>query len=440
MLPKKKDGLPALCSHLSLAQIEHWTNSVQEHHGQLFLPRFHIESKNDLIPALTALGMGALFSNTADFSKMFQISRGVTIGRFNQVLSLDLNENGTEAAALTEVEYYMGVSFEVPFEMRCDHPFLFVLKDEQTGAIEFIGTVADPIDAGLSGADLEKGLIDTFNKACSDPALKTDFKRGPRPAGTHLIGFYIQRNEYAKAAGVMERMLAADGYSGSDLTSLESLAQLQVMADNLPAADRTFDRICAALENERAHYPGADVKWLNEAMAIKRLLGKPIEKQLALKEKLLRYEVKNAIETERKNYSFVDQEELNLGEFLLEQKRYKEAEPLLLDARERFAVKEHQSLKKDGSPLERSTDKLDERYMRTLKALSQLYKATGRGADSVKLQPEIARVKQRLDQLEAEVRSFNAKYAKGLPNAAASGSHAQFSKVYQQIFGDEQFQ
>ena len=86
--------------------------------------------------------MGAAFSPAADFSKMYQ-GGGVWIDEVLHKTYVEVNEEGTEAAAVTAV--IMTCSWPPQYEgFRADHPFLFVIRENQSGTILFIGKIINP--------------------------------------------------------------------------------------------------------------------------------------------------------------------------------------------------------------------------------------------------------------------------------------------------------
>ena len=94
------------------------------------------------------MGMPQAFSNAADFSGMTG-KPDFTISAAIHKAFIDVNEQGTEAAAATAV-VMRATAARMPFPepppivFRADHPFLFLLRDEKTGGILFMGRVADP--------------------------------------------------------------------------------------------------------------------------------------------------------------------------------------------------------------------------------------------------------------------------------------------------------
>ena len=111
------------------------------------LPRVHVEAEVDLPEILTALGLGTAFIHgVADFRGLGRVTSGpsdLAIGSANQRVFLDVNEEGTEAAAVTVFGMTVTSAPEIT-QFVVDRPFLFVLRDESIGAYLFVGWIAKP--------------------------------------------------------------------------------------------------------------------------------------------------------------------------------------------------------------------------------------------------------------------------------------------------------
>jgi serpin B len=114
-----------------------------EREGNLVLPRFKLEYGVELKEPLKALGMRAAFGN-ADFSGIS--NRGLFVSAVRQRTFVEVNEEGTEAAAATMMEASLGIEETPlkPFQMIVDRPFLFLIEDQLTKMILFMGVVYDP--------------------------------------------------------------------------------------------------------------------------------------------------------------------------------------------------------------------------------------------------------------------------------------------------------
>ncbi len=148
VLPRSTDGLAKLEDALTAGRLEEWISALKIRRVALSLPRFRVERGFLLNDALSSLGMRRAFGD-ADFSGMVP-GGGVFISEVLHKAFVDVNENGTEAAAATAV-IMMRASAETPeapVAFRADHPFLFLIRDRTTGSILFIGRVVDPTAGG----------------------------------------------------------------------------------------------------------------------------------------------------------------------------------------------------------------------------------------------------------------------------------------------------
>ncbi|MBN1650839.1 MAG: serpin family protein [Bacteroidales bacterium] len=109
----------------------------------LFLPKFKFEYENELNDELIDLGLGNAFSDSADFSDICK-DESLAISKVKHKTFIEVNEEGTEAAAVTSVS--VGATSAGPTRdiFAVDHPFLFAIKEKYTNAILFVGTVSDP--------------------------------------------------------------------------------------------------------------------------------------------------------------------------------------------------------------------------------------------------------------------------------------------------------
>jgi serpin B len=146
ILPKKVDGLADIEKQATSATLTKWAAGLRRQPVQVYLPRFTMTTQFELSKELQALGMTDAFTRTADFSGI-SASAGnrLAISAVIHKAFVDVNEEGTEAAAATAVT--MVRSAAVPgnrAEFRADHPFLFMIRHEPTGSILFLGYVNNP--------------------------------------------------------------------------------------------------------------------------------------------------------------------------------------------------------------------------------------------------------------------------------------------------------
>jgi serpin B len=109
---------------------------------QLRMPKFTTTSTLDLNAALEAMGMSDAFSGSADFSALSSVP--LQVSQVVQRVYLKVAEKGTEAAAVTGIGMTDSAARASGSILTLDHPFLFLIRDTQTGAILFAAEVQDP--------------------------------------------------------------------------------------------------------------------------------------------------------------------------------------------------------------------------------------------------------------------------------------------------------
>ncbi len=144
-LPAREKGLEEFYAALNEENWNNWRASFTEINGDIGIPRFKFAYESSLTDALKALGMEIAFDEDhADFSKMRPIPPRLFISEVKHKTYIDVNEEGTEAAAATSVE--IGVtSMPERFTMYVDRPFFFAIADDMTGTILFMGSVYEPL-------------------------------------------------------------------------------------------------------------------------------------------------------------------------------------------------------------------------------------------------------------------------------------------------------
>lgn len=146
ILPRQQGALQTVESELNLETLNQWL-STNSREIIVSLPRFQLELEYELNAPLEALGMKQAFGpDTADFSGMTDDPEGQFIGSVMHKTYVEVNEQGTEAAAATGVIIAAGCAMEPePPKVFCaDHPFLFLIRDRETGWIYFMGRFNQP--------------------------------------------------------------------------------------------------------------------------------------------------------------------------------------------------------------------------------------------------------------------------------------------------------
>jgi serine protease inhibitor len=144
MLPKTGSNVSSLIEALDVASWDSWFEHSQRLGVQVILPKFKYEFKDLLNDPLKTLGLGVAFSENADFSRIVSTG-GIHISRVIHQTFIDVQEEGTEAAAATIVEIKENSSTGGgPITFHADRPFLYLIKENSTGAIVFMGKVGRP--------------------------------------------------------------------------------------------------------------------------------------------------------------------------------------------------------------------------------------------------------------------------------------------------------
>ncbi len=112
--------------------------------GTISLPKFRMEYKAELKDALSALGMRPAFEPSVDGFAAMTTAHRVFISKVTHKTFVEVNEQGTEASAATSVGMVATAIQASGFDMVVDHPFLCAIRDNQTGAVLFVGAVTDP--------------------------------------------------------------------------------------------------------------------------------------------------------------------------------------------------------------------------------------------------------------------------------------------------------
>jgi len=143
MLPASGKTVSDLVEQLDITTWDSWYGSFMPADVQVELPKFKYGFKDLLNDPLKNLGLGIAFEPFgADFSRI-RLGGGIYISRVIHQSFIDVKEEGTEAAAATIVEFRENAAPQ-PAVLRADKPFLYLIKENSTGAILFIGKVGKP--------------------------------------------------------------------------------------------------------------------------------------------------------------------------------------------------------------------------------------------------------------------------------------------------------
>ena len=147
LLPTERDGLEKLEKGLTAENVQKWCESLRPHEVQTYLPKFKMSSEFTMGKVLSAMGMASAFGGAADFTGI-STAEQFNISEVIHKAFVEVGEEGTEAAAATGI-VIRALSIQVPDKkepivFRADHPFVFMIKDNRTNAILFLGRVVNP--------------------------------------------------------------------------------------------------------------------------------------------------------------------------------------------------------------------------------------------------------------------------------------------------------
>ena len=147
VLPKAKDkiAMQRVVNTLNAKQISQWNNNLVKHEVILDLPKFKLEESYTMDSLLATMGMAKAFSSEANFS-LFSQNIPLSVDAIVHKAVVEVDEKGTKAAASTGITispisrgYYVNTS-----TFTADHPFIFMIIDNKTDAILFLGQVNEP--------------------------------------------------------------------------------------------------------------------------------------------------------------------------------------------------------------------------------------------------------------------------------------------------------
>ncbi len=142
LLPDSGADVDGLVAMLSPEVWDGWIGGFSVTRIILQMPKFTMEYEKTLNDVLSALGMGVAFSQEeADFSRLYSGPQRAYISKVKHKTFVQVDEEGTEAAAVTSVE--IGAT-SVPPTMRVDRPFLFAIRESHSGTILFVGKIVQP--------------------------------------------------------------------------------------------------------------------------------------------------------------------------------------------------------------------------------------------------------------------------------------------------------
>ena len=148
-LPSRESDLNSFSQRLNTERWESWISQLEKQEVLLKVPKFKMEYKRELKDTLEVLGMGLAFdASRADFSRMASLET-INVNLYIQSVVhktfVEVNEEGTEAAAATSVGVSITSIQPPPPQFIADRPFFFAIRDNETKTVLFMGTIAEPV-------------------------------------------------------------------------------------------------------------------------------------------------------------------------------------------------------------------------------------------------------------------------------------------------------
>lgn len=143
LLPHIGKTTNEIMSLLSVEDLQSWIDQADTLKPHLYFPKFTSKFKIELSEPLMEMGMGRAFSGVAEFPGFFKENSSLAIGEVIHQAFIEVNEEGTEAAAATAVGIVLTSIGNTP-TIRIDRPFVYFIREKHTEAILFAGKMLDP--------------------------------------------------------------------------------------------------------------------------------------------------------------------------------------------------------------------------------------------------------------------------------------------------------
>ncbi len=146
LLPDRPDGLSKMEQALTAENLNKWMGNLRNRKVVLGLPKLKMKTSYEMKKTLSTMGMPDAFSGSADFRGLnMSLSPGaLRISNVYHKAFVDINEEGTEAAAVTAIPVLTSAKPPRPETFIADRPYLFLIRHEPTGSLLFVGRVMNP--------------------------------------------------------------------------------------------------------------------------------------------------------------------------------------------------------------------------------------------------------------------------------------------------------
>uniref|UniRef100_A0A8C9P6I6 Serpin family I member 2 n=1 Tax=Spermophilus dauricus TaxID=99837 RepID=A0A8C9P6I6_SPEDA len=153
ILPAEEVNIAKVEKLITAQQILKWFSEMQEEEVEIRLPRFKVEQTLDFKEALYSLNITEIFSGGCDLSGITDSSE-LYVSHVVQKVFFEINEDGSEAATSTGIHTPVIMSL-TPNQFIANHPFLFIMKNNPTESILFMGRVTNPDTQNVKRRDLD---------------------------------------------------------------------------------------------------------------------------------------------------------------------------------------------------------------------------------------------------------------------------------------------
>lgn len=142
-LPKEGKSINSFINNLTAENWQQWQQNFSQQEGFISLPKFKLEYEISLNKTLQTMGMTDIFTREANFKNI--TSESVAVDEVKHKTFIEVNEEGTEAAAATSIGVRItSLPVNQPFKMIVNRPFFYAIGDNQTDTILFMGKMLNP--------------------------------------------------------------------------------------------------------------------------------------------------------------------------------------------------------------------------------------------------------------------------------------------------------
>ncbi|KAH0620398.1 hypothetical protein JD844_020806 [Phrynosoma platyrhinos] len=142
VMPEEEADFMDLEDHLTIELVESWLKTMEIRKMDIYFPKFKLDQSYQIEELLQDMGIKDLFSFKADLSHLTD-QRYMKISKVLQRAVIEVDEKGTEAAAISGSEI---IAYSLPPTVRVNRPFLFMIYEETSNALLFVGRVINPTE------------------------------------------------------------------------------------------------------------------------------------------------------------------------------------------------------------------------------------------------------------------------------------------------------